>query len=69
VALEANSRETLALVTKLQSKTTARIERVRSIEKELAALQHNELFWNSRPISDAPSNRWWNDRLTSGTCS
>ena len=36
VALEANSRETLALVTKLQSETTARIERVRSIEKELA---------------------------------
>jgi hypothetical protein len=49
VALEANSRETLALVTKLQSETTARIERVRSIEKELAALQQQRTLLELSP--------------------
>lgn len=48
-ALNANSRETLSLVEKLQSETAARIEGVRAIEKELAALQQQRTLLELSP--------------------
>ncbi len=48
-ALEANSKDTLLLVEKLRQETTARIDRIRETEAQLAALQDQRKLLDLTP--------------------